>query len=206
MKTIIALPLLVLGLAACEPYPQGQGYPGYPQPYPQEPQGYPQPYPPGPALSQAPAAVRRCRRERPIRDRASRPIRRRAIRTGLSSRPGDLSGDRHRAFLGSGDRPEPDLHRPRQQCQRGPADAAADRRHGGRNLPDAAARGEHRPHALQRRNERPQLSRHGQGLGRRPAVSRLRRADRLLQPGRRKRPAQLPRRRRACIPEDPCPI
>ncbi len=48
MKTIIALPLLVLGLAACEPYPQGQGYPGSPQPYPQDPQGYP-PYPPGPA-------------------------------------------------------------------------------------------------------------------------------------------------------------
>jgi heat shock protein HslJ len=48
MKTIIALPLLVLGLAACEPYPQGQGYPGGPQPYPQSPQGTP-PYPPGPA-------------------------------------------------------------------------------------------------------------------------------------------------------------
>ncbi len=48
MKTIALLPLLVLGLAACEPYPQSQGYPGYPQPYPQEPQGYP-PYPPGPA-------------------------------------------------------------------------------------------------------------------------------------------------------------
>ena len=55
MKTIIALPLLVLGLAACAPYPQGAGYPGYPQPYPQDAQGYPQgpqgspPYPPGPA-------------------------------------------------------------------------------------------------------------------------------------------------------------
>jgi heat shock protein HslJ len=48
MKTIIALPLLVLSLAACEPYPQGQGYPGSPQPYPQEPQGYPS-YPSGPA-------------------------------------------------------------------------------------------------------------------------------------------------------------
>ncbi len=48
MKTIIALPLLVLGLAACEPYPQSGGYPGSPQPYPQESQGYP-PYPPGPA-------------------------------------------------------------------------------------------------------------------------------------------------------------
>jgi heat shock protein HslJ/uncharacterized membrane protein len=48
MKTIIALPLLILGLAACEPYPQGSGYPGSPQPYPQDPTGYP-PYPPGPA-------------------------------------------------------------------------------------------------------------------------------------------------------------
>jgi uncharacterized membrane protein len=48
MKTIFALPLLVLGLAACQPYPQGPGYPGGPQPYPQDPTGYP-PYPPGPA-------------------------------------------------------------------------------------------------------------------------------------------------------------
>jgi heat shock protein HslJ len=48
MKTIIALPLLVLGLAACQPYPQGPGYPGSPQPYPQDSTGYP-PYPPGPA-------------------------------------------------------------------------------------------------------------------------------------------------------------
>ncbi len=48
MKTIIALPLLVLGLAACQPYPQGPGYPGGPQPYPQDSTGYP-PYPPGPA-------------------------------------------------------------------------------------------------------------------------------------------------------------
>lgn len=47
MKTIIALPLLALGLAACEPYSQ-TGYPGYPEPYPQGQQGYP-PYPPGPA-------------------------------------------------------------------------------------------------------------------------------------------------------------
>lgn len=48
MKTIIALPLLVLGLAACQPYAQGPGYPGNPQPYPQGQTGYP-PYPPGPA-------------------------------------------------------------------------------------------------------------------------------------------------------------
>jgi heat shock protein HslJ len=46
MKTITLLPLLAFALAACQPYPQSQGYPGYPQPYPQEPQGYP-PYPPG---------------------------------------------------------------------------------------------------------------------------------------------------------------
>lgn len=44
MKTIIALPLLILGLAACAPYAQEPGYPGS---YPQESQGYP-PYPPGP--------------------------------------------------------------------------------------------------------------------------------------------------------------
>lgn len=45
MKTIIVLPLIALGLAACEPY---AGAPGYPQPYPQGPQGYPEPYPPYP--------------------------------------------------------------------------------------------------------------------------------------------------------------
>ena len=39
MKTIFALPLLALGLAACQTYPQGPGYPG-PAPYPQ-----PAPYP-----------------------------------------------------------------------------------------------------------------------------------------------------------------
>ena len=43
MKTIFALPLLALGLAACETYPQGPGYPG-PPPYPQ-PGPYPQPAP-----------------------------------------------------------------------------------------------------------------------------------------------------------------
>jgi len=48
MKTILCVSLLAIGLAACEPYPQGGGYPGSPQPYPQESQGYP-PYPPGPA-------------------------------------------------------------------------------------------------------------------------------------------------------------
>jgi len=48
MKTIVALPLLAVALAACQPYPQGSGYPGNPQPYPQGPQGSP-PYPPGPA-------------------------------------------------------------------------------------------------------------------------------------------------------------
>jgi heat shock protein HslJ len=48
MKTILCVSLLALGLAACEPYPQGQGYPGGAQPYPQSPQDYP-PYPPGPA-------------------------------------------------------------------------------------------------------------------------------------------------------------
>ncbi len=45
MKTITALPLLVLGLAACQPYPTSPGYPG---PYPQDPQGYP----PGPGYPQ----------------------------------------------------------------------------------------------------------------------------------------------------------
>lgn len=50
MKTIAALPLLALALAACDPY-YGTGYP---EPYPQGPQGYPQPgypqpgYPPYP--------------------------------------------------------------------------------------------------------------------------------------------------------------
>ena len=48
MKTIVALPLLALVVAACQPYPQASGYPGSPQPYPQDSQGYP-PYPPGPA-------------------------------------------------------------------------------------------------------------------------------------------------------------
>jgi len=47
MKTILCVSLLALGLAACAPYPQNNGYPGGPQPYPQEPQGGP-PYPPGP--------------------------------------------------------------------------------------------------------------------------------------------------------------
>lgn len=48
MKTIILLPLLALGLAACEPYAQGPGYPGYPGPEPYPPSGYPgpEPYPP----------------------------------------------------------------------------------------------------------------------------------------------------------------
>jgi heat shock protein HslJ len=46
MKTIFALPLLALGLAACQPYPQGPGYPGegYPGPGPgpgYPPSGYP---------------------------------------------------------------------------------------------------------------------------------------------------------------------
>lgn len=42
MKTILALPLLALGLAACQtgPAPYGQGSYGYPEPAP-----YPQPYP-----------------------------------------------------------------------------------------------------------------------------------------------------------------
>jgi heat shock protein HslJ len=44
MKTIVALPLLALGLAACEPYPQGPGYPG-PSPYPQGGEVYPAPSP-----------------------------------------------------------------------------------------------------------------------------------------------------------------
>jgi len=48
MKTILCVSLLALGLAACQPYPQSDGYPGSPQPYPQESQGGP-PYPPGPA-------------------------------------------------------------------------------------------------------------------------------------------------------------
>jgi uncharacterized membrane protein/heat shock protein HslJ len=46
MKTILALPLLALGLAACQTYPAGpygQGPYGYPEPAP-----YPQPYPPQP--------------------------------------------------------------------------------------------------------------------------------------------------------------
>lgn len=56
MKTIIALPLLALGLAACEtprndPYGQGQGPYGYPEPAPY-PQPYPQPYPPVPPYQQ----------------------------------------------------------------------------------------------------------------------------------------------------------
>ena len=40
MKTIFALPLLALGLAACQTYPPGPGYTG------QGPVGYPEPYPP----------------------------------------------------------------------------------------------------------------------------------------------------------------
>jgi len=82
MKTIATVPLLALALAACDPYygtgapqpypqgpqgypqggyPQGQGYPPYPdQGYPQPgypPQGYPQPgYPqPGPPMPPGPA-------------------------------------------------------------------------------------------------------------------------------------------------------
>ena len=51
MRTIIALPLLALGLAACQTYPQGPyGGPGYPDPAP-----YPQPAPgpyPGPPVDQ----------------------------------------------------------------------------------------------------------------------------------------------------------
>ena len=47
MKTIFALPLLALGLAACQTYPQGPGYPG------QGPVGYPEPYPPGTPSGQA---------------------------------------------------------------------------------------------------------------------------------------------------------
>ena len=93
-----------------------------------------------------------------------------------------LSRDRNRAVLGPGDRPRPDLHRPRQQCQRVAAGAYADQRRRRRNLPDVAAGGEHRPPPVQRRDERPQLSRHGRRPGRRPAaLSRLRRADRLFQ-------------------------
>ena len=76
---------------------------------------------------------------------------------------------------------EPDLHRPRQQCQR---------RSSRRRTPINGIAGEiyrtqrldvnivHAP--VQRRDERPQLPRHGRGPGRRPAaISRLRRADRL---------------------------
>src|SRR5687767_9421485 len=51
MKTIFALPLLALGLAACQTYPNdpyGQGPYGYPEPAPY-PQPYPEPYPPYPA-------------------------------------------------------------------------------------------------------------------------------------------------------------
>ena len=49
MKTILALPLLAFGLAACQTYPndpygQGQGPYGYPEPAPY-PQPYPQPQP-----------------------------------------------------------------------------------------------------------------------------------------------------------------
>ena len=49
MKTILALPLLALGLAACQTYPndrygQGQGPYGDPEPVPY-PQSYPEPYP-----------------------------------------------------------------------------------------------------------------------------------------------------------------
>lgn len=43
MKMIFVAPLLAFGLAACETYPRGPAYPGYPEPYPpaypQEPQG-----------------------------------------------------------------------------------------------------------------------------------------------------------------------
>ena len=52
MKTIVALPLLVLALAACEPYNYGAGYP---QPYPQGQQGsepYPNPGYPQPGYPQ----------------------------------------------------------------------------------------------------------------------------------------------------------
>ncbi|MGI8931129.1 MAG: META domain-containing protein [Sphingomicrobium sp.] len=49
MKTTFALPLLALGLAACQTYPQGPGYPG------QDPVGYPEPapYPDGQASYRA---------------------------------------------------------------------------------------------------------------------------------------------------------
>lgn len=45
MKTILIAPLLALGLAACQIYPQGPGYPdqgpvGYPEPYPGEQASY----------------------------------------------------------------------------------------------------------------------------------------------------------------------
>ena len=109
MKTTIALPLLALALAACEPYPTAPGYPAlsagsarlsalsYPdrrcrlaatEPYPRP--GYPQPGYPQPGYPQP----------------------------GYPAGEATLSRDRHRAFLGPGDRPRPDLHRPRQQRQR----------------------------------------------------------------------------------------
>ena len=34
MRMTLALPLLALGLAACQTYPQGPAYPGYPGPAP----------------------------------------------------------------------------------------------------------------------------------------------------------------------------
>ena len=48
MKTIFALPLLALGLAACETYPQGPGYSGPYEPYPPY-QSYPPAYQQGQA-------------------------------------------------------------------------------------------------------------------------------------------------------------
>ncbi len=48
MRMILALPLLAVGLAACQTYPQdryGQGSYGYPEPAPY-PEPYPEPYPP----------------------------------------------------------------------------------------------------------------------------------------------------------------
>lgn len=47
MRMTFALPLLALGLAACQTYPQGPGYPG------QGPVGYPEPYPSGTPYGQA---------------------------------------------------------------------------------------------------------------------------------------------------------
>jgi hypothetical protein len=47
MKTIIALPLLVLGLAACEPHPQRARDIRAARNPSQDPSGYP--YPPGPS-------------------------------------------------------------------------------------------------------------------------------------------------------------